>query len=112
MFASDARKFLGLNAVVVAVSMDSLETLRAFSEHVNADYPMGSDRQSRTATSGYRVPLIRGEFAQRSVFVIDPEGKLRYVNYRYRIREDYPAVLEVLERIRAAGGGGRSKGNR
>ena len=42
MFASDARRFLALNAVVVAVSLDSLETLRRFSEEVAATYPMGS----------------------------------------------------------------------
>lgn len=80
------------------MSLDSLETLRAFSEEVKADYPMGSDREGRRATTAYRVPVTRGT-AQRSLFVVDPEGILRYVNYRYGIREDYPAVLKVLEEI-------------
>ncbi len=101
MFASDARKFLGLNAVVVAVSLDSLETLRAFSKEVEATYPMGSDREEREAVTAYGVSVSRGQYAQRSVFVIDPDGILRYVNYRYRIRDDYPSVLAALERIGA-----------
>ena len=86
--------------MVVAVSMDRLDTLREFSEHVGADYPMGSDREERAAVTAYKVPVSVRRFAQRSLFIIDPKGILRYVNYRYRIDEDYPAVLKVLEEIR------------
>lgn len=86
--------------MVVAVSMDNLETLRDFSEHVGADYPMGSDREERAAVTVYKVPVSIRRFAQRSLFIIDPDGILRYVNYRYRIDADYPKVLEVLEEIR------------
>ena len=84
----------------MAVSLDSLETLRAFSESVGADYPMGSDRDQRAAVTAYRVPVSRGEYAQRSLFIVDKEGILRYVNYRYQITENYPDVLKVLEEIR------------
>ncbi len=86
--------------MVVAVSLDSLETLREFSRHVGASYPMGSDLQGRPATGAYRVPITLGRFAQRSLFVIDPDGILRYVDYSYRIQADYPDVLLVLEEIR------------
>jgi peroxiredoxin len=65
---------------------------------------MGSDQEDRSAVTAYHVPVRRGT-AQRSLFVVDPDGVLRYVNYRYRIRDDYPEVLAVLERI--ASGGGR-----
>ena len=99
MFASDVQKFLDLNAVVVAVSLDSLDTLRAFSREVGATYPMGSDREGRAAVSAYGVPVSRRGNAQRSMFIVDPDGILRYVNYRYRIREDYPGVLAMLEKI-------------
>ncbi len=39
------------------------------------------------------------KYAQRSLFIIDREGILRYVNYRYRIDDDYPEVLRILEEI-------------
>jgi len=88
-----------LGAIVVAVSLDSIETLEAFSENVGADYPMGSDRDQRSAVTAYRVPVSRNGNAQRSLFIIDPEGILRYVNYRYRINDDYPDVFRILEEI-------------
>jgi peroxiredoxin len=84
----------------VAVSLDSLETLKAFSESVGADYPMASDLENREAVTAFRVPVSRRQFAQRSLFIVDPEGILRYVNYRYGITDDYPDVLKILEDIR------------
>jgi peroxiredoxin len=63
---------------------------------------MGSDRENREAVSAYRVPVIAG-FARRSLFIVDREGTLRYVNYRYRITDDYPEVLKVLEEIGTGG---------
>ena len=99
MFASDARRFLALNAVVVAVSLDSLETLRRFSEEVAATYPMGSDRGEQAAVGAFQVPVSSSGYAQRSLFVIDPDRIIRFAAYRYRIREDYPAVLDILEKI-------------
>jgi len=82
---SKREKFLSLNATVVTVSLDSLETLRAFGESVGAGYPMGSDREKREAVTAYRVPVSRGEYAQRSLFIVDRKGILRYVNYSYQI---------------------------
>ena len=35
-------------------------------------------------------------YASRATFVIDREGVLRYVNYDYRIREDYEPLMEAL----------------
>jgi len=84
----------------VTVSLDSLETLRAFGESVGAGYPMGSDREKREAVTAYRVPVSRGEYAQRSLFIVDRKGILRYVNYSYQITDDYPDVLAILEEIR------------
>jgi peroxiredoxin len=100
MFASDARRFLELDAVVLAVSLDDLETLERFSEEVGADYPMGSDRVGREAVTAYRVPVSGSGYAQRSVFVIDADNTIRWVSYRYRIRDDYASVLAALEEIR------------
>ena len=86
--------------MVVAVSLDNLDTLREFSAQVGADYPMGSDRAEQAAVEAYRVPVNLGQFAQRSLFIIDPDGILRYVNYTYRIQADYPEVFRILEAIR------------
>lgn len=39
-------------------------------------------------------------YARRSTFVIDKEGVLRYVNYEYKVREDYEPLLKVLAELK------------
>ena len=57
-----------------------------------------SDRQSEVVDAYGVKPLeINGaRYASRATFVIDREGILKYVNYDYRIREDYEPLMEVL----------------
>ena len=58
-----------------------------------------SDRQAE-AVGAYGVkPLeINGTtYASRATFVIDRKGVLQYVNYDYKIREDYAPLMEVLD---------------
>jgi peroxiredoxin len=38
-------------------------------------------------------------YASRATFVIDKEGILRYVNYQYKVREDYEPLLKVLSEL-------------
>lgn len=61
---------------------------------------MGSDLEHHAAVNAYKVPLIRDAYPQRCLFIIDPDGILRYVNYQYRIDDDYPDVMKTLEAIK------------
>jgi peroxiredoxin len=38
-------------------------------------------------------------YASRATFVIDKKGILRYVNYQYKVREDYEPLLKVLSKL-------------
>ena len=40
-----------------------------------------------------------GVYAKRATFVIDKKGILRYVNYEYRVKEDYEPLMEVLAEL-------------
>jgi peroxiredoxin len=61
-----------------------------------------SDRNAELVkTYGIKPLEINGAtYASRSTFVIDKEGVLRYVNYQYKVREDYEPLLEVLAELK------------
>ncbi len=40
-----------------------------------------------------------GVYAKRATFVIDKKGILRYVNYEYRVKEDYEPLMKVLAEL-------------
>ena len=42
------------------------------------------------------LELNGSKYASRATFVIDKKGILRYVNYNYKVREDYESLLEAL----------------
>jgi peroxiredoxin len=57
-----------------------------------------SDKNAEVIDAYGVKPLeINGsKYASRATFVIDKQGILRYVNYNYKVREDYEPLLEVL----------------
>ena len=60
-----------------------------------------SDRGAEVIDAYGVKPLeINGhKYASRATFVIDKEGILRYVNYDYKVREDYEPLLEALKTL-------------
>ena len=61
-----------------------------------------SDRNAEVVNAyGVTPREINGAtYASRATFVIDKEGILRYVNYEYKIREDYEPLLKVLSELK------------
>jgi peroxiredoxin len=61
-----------------------------------------SDRNAELVKAyGVKPQEINGAtYASRSTFVIDKEGVLRYVNYQYKVREDYEPLLRVLAELK------------
>ena len=60
-----------------------------------------SDRTAK-AVEAYGVNQLEfngAVYASRATFVIDKEGFLRYVNYQYKVREDYEPLLKVLTEL-------------
>lgn len=57
-----------------------------------------SDRNAEVINAYGVKPLEIGghTYASRSTFVIDKKGILRYVNYDYKVREDYEPLIEAL----------------
>jgi peroxiredoxin (alkyl hydroperoxide reductase subunit C) len=92
------------NAELLGVSTDSVFSHIAWMEfHIgNLDFPLASD-QPRNASRAYGVLEENGQSA-RGVFIIDPEGIVRYeVVHDDRVGRSVEEVLRVLDGLQAHG---------
>ncbi len=88
----------GLGANLLLCSVDSKPTLAVFQASLGGlPFPLGSDL-TRTAARAYGVLREPQGIAQRSIFVIDGEGILRYENRSFPANDPaaYEAVLEAV----------------
>jgi peroxiredoxin len=103
-FRDSMVKLNALQANVVGVSVDSLFTLRVFSQTYNLGYPLLSDFNKKVSRAfdvlqdswvafGYRG------VAKRSVFVLDRKGILRY-RWVTDVPTQEPPYDEVMESLK------------
>jgi peroxiredoxin Q/BCP len=84
-FQDDLLKFASLNAQVLGVSADDLETHKRFSRELGLQFPLISDSDRKLA----------GLYGQgRISFLIDKEGVIRL------IQTGFPKIGELLAEIR------------
>lgn len=91
-FAVRSEKFAAAGASIIGVSLDSISRLNAFSadpEHCNGKFPVASDADGRIARS-YDLSVQQGrpgqkdtrgqdidhDFAERTTFIVTPDGKV------------------------------------
>jgi peroxiredoxin (alkyl hydroperoxide reductase subunit C) len=92
------------NAELLGVSTDSVFAHIAWMEfHIgNLDFPLASD-QSHTISRRYGVLEENGQSA-RGIFIIDPEGVVRYeVVHDDRVGRSVEEVLRVLDALQTQG---------
>lgn len=96
----------GLDAQVLATSVDSLFTLGKFKEEQGYNFPLLSDWNKETARA---YDALYEEFvlgmkgvAKRSAFVVDKEGYIRYAEVLENAGElpDFNKIKETLERLK------------
>jgi glutaredoxin-dependent peroxiredoxin len=105
-FRDSLAQFNGMNAEVVAVSVDNPFTNGAFAEKNNLNFPVLSD-YNRETVNAYDVALpdfagMKGYTAsKRAVFVVDGEGVIRYAweGPNPGVEPDYAAVKDAVEKI-------------
>ncbi len=94
-FRDKIKQFRQANAEVLAVSIDSQFSHKAFAEQLRVDFPLLSDA-NREVIPQYGVTRAEQagikNVANRSVFVIDREGTVRYK----WLTENPPEVPDVL----------------
>lgn len=67
-----------MEAQVLAISTDNLPTLRHWAEELKLDYPLLSDFMRKVSAAYGVLNEARGT-ANRTTFVIDKEGRIRYI---------------------------------
>lgn len=87
-----------LNAIVVAVSADSVESHEGFCEQLGGcPFPLATDRDLKVA-SRYDVVAEDGKRSRRAMFVIDERGTIIYKNPYYQ--PSNPAqLLDVFQAL-------------
>jgi peroxiredoxin Q/BCP len=93
-FRDDSEKFARKGAIVLGVSLDDVESHKAFREKYQLNFPLlvGGAQLAKL----YGVPTTGG-YAERQTFVIGPDGKI--LKYFPRVNPDghSEAILELLK---------------
>ncbi|OLB66298.1 MAG: thioredoxin peroxidase [Actinobacteria bacterium 13_2_20CM_2_72_6] len=103
-FNSAVNAFAGYNAQLLGVSTDGVFSHVAWMEfHIGQlDFPLASDR-TQTVSEAYGVLDGNGQSA-RAVFIIDPDGIVRYeVVHDDRVGRSVDEVLRVLAALQLPG---------
>ncbi len=89
----------------MAISNDPLESHYRFAEKLGGlPYPLLADEKNE-AIDAYGVLNDTQTAARRSIFIVDREGKVGYVNPAYDVRrpDHFVAVFDELKRISGVG---------
>ncbi len=102
-YQADREKFEGLDTQILAISCDPIPTLKAWADHLGGiDYPLLSDFWPHGAVA-QRYGVLRPEgHTERAVFLVDPQGAIRYIDIHDI--NDQPANAVVLAELRRLAG--------
>lgn len=97
-FRDEQPEFEKLNAKVIGVSFDSLESHKAFAENHQLNFPLVADPGGEIAAK-YGVDTSRG-VAARVTFVIDAQGKIAKVYPKVQVQGHADEVLAQLQSLK------------
>lgn len=100
-YRDDIQKLQSANTEVIAVSVDQQMDSEKFQEKYKLPFSLVGDPQHKIIDA-YGVPLkdfSGNKFAQRSVFVVDKEGKIQYIDMDYKVAEDKDGLYEQIAKL-------------
>ena len=103
-FSEKLPEFEKLNAVVLGVSPDSVESHRKFKEKKGLKVKLLSD-EGKEVVNAYGVWQKKKNFGKeyygvvRTTYLIDPEGKVAHLWKKVRVKGHADAVLEKLREL-------------
>jgi peroxiredoxin Q/BCP len=100
-FAEQYDSLFGPDVTVVGISTDSLATHTRFAASLNLPFRLLSDPQQQVA--GRYAAKDRSGYMRRVVYVIGPDGKVRYRNLRFNALDPkhYADLAAAVRRTRA-----------
>lgn len=87
-----------MDAVILGVSVDDIETQQEFKAKYKLQFDLVSD-QDKDISRAFNVLGLAGMYAQRKTFIIDPEGKIAYIFDQVKAKEHDAQVKEVLDKL-------------
>ena len=76
-FRDNIFEFNKINAQILGVSLDDVESHQKFAEHHSLPFPLLADVDGQAADAdGVKTRRLGMKFAKRQTFLIDPEGKI------------------------------------
>lgn len=90
-----------LNATVLAISGDYVFSHQEWAKHHNLQFPLLSDHDHHVAKM-YDSYMDGVGFNKRTVYLIDKDGMVRYVNLAFKAgdKKDYDALRAELEKLK------------
>jgi peroxiredoxin len=103
-YQAGIQKFRDAGDEVLGISMDDEKTLKAWAQELKLTFPLLSDAAGKV-TEAYGVMMPGQRLALRVTFVIDREGKIRYIEQGGPAIDTTGAMTACsrLEHERAAG---------
>jgi len=100
-FVNEMARLNELNAQVFGISVDSVWAHKAFAEKLGITYPLLADFQPRgEVASKYGVYLENDGIAARTTFVIDPEGRIAFIQNNEILQvPDVSEIVDALARL-------------
>ena len=98
----DQPKYASRNAVILGVSLDSVDSHTQFCEKQGLTFKLLADTEHKVAASyGSLTNLGVVKFAARNTFLIDPEGKIAKVFTGVNPQNHSPEVIAALDELQA-----------
>lgn len=100
-FRDTFMEFGKLNAQVLGISGDYVFSHQEWAKHHKLPFPLLSDHDHRVAKA-YDSYMEQYGFNKRTVYLIDKEGVVRYVNLAFKAgdKKDYDALRAELEKLK------------
>jgi peroxiredoxin Q/BCP len=98
-FRDDYKAYEERGAVVVGVSLDSVESHAKFSEHHSLPFTLLSDNRKEVAKA-YGVLGTGGFLAKRVTFIIGRNGSIAGIFPKVDVKQHSQEVLEALDKLR------------
>jgi peroxiredoxin Q/BCP len=97
-FRDNYKPYQDKGAVVIGVSVDSVESHLKFAEKHNLPFSILSD-SSKEVARAYGVLGIGGFLAKRVTFIIDKKGKIAHVFPKVDVKQHSEEILKALEEM-------------
>jgi peroxiredoxin Q/BCP len=99
-FRDDYYRLRELKAAVVGVSLDDVESHKAFAEKYHLPFPLLADLEHKVAEAyGVLTRLGPLKFASRQTFIIDPQGRIARHFSRVNPKRHPAEVIESIESL-------------